>query len=75
MASTEAIFQCWKTASDLWVQSRTRNPAIVLSDADLLIVATAITNKRALVTVDEKISTRLKELGLHATLHEIKVSS
>lgn len=66
-------FQGWKTASDLWVQSRTRSPALVLSDGDLLIAATAIVHKRALVTVDEKLRARLKELGLQATLHEIKV--
>lgn len=65
-------FQGWKIASDLRVQSQTRSPAIVVSEGDLLITATAIAHKRALVTVDDKLRARLKEMGLQTALHEIE---
>ncbi len=61
----------WKLAADLWAKASACKPALVFSDGDLLITATAIAHSRALVTVDEKLRTLLKRLNLHAALHEI----
>jgi predicted nucleic acid-binding protein len=64
----------WKIAADLWVKCRTHKPAIVLSEGDLLITATALAHNRALVTVDENLRSRLKQLGLHGSVCEIAVA-
>jgi predicted nucleic acid-binding protein len=64
----------WKIAADLWAKCRAQTPPVTLSDGDLLITATALAHNRVLVTVDEKLRSRLKELGLHGALHEPKLA-
>ena len=64
----------WKIAADLWAKGRSQTPALLFSDGDLLITATALAHNRLLATVDEKLRSGLKALGLQAALHELKIA-
>lgn len=64
----------WKIAADLWIKGRTQSPALVFSDGDLLIAATALAHRRALATVDENLRSRLRDLGLQSALHDVEIS-
>jgi predicted nucleic acid-binding protein len=65
----ERGFAGWRVAADLWASSRQHEPSVVLSEGDLLIVATALMHDRQLVTVDRNLQTRLRTLGHHGLLH------
>jgi len=45
-------FVGWRLAADLWANCKHHQPSVVLSEGDLLIVATALMHDRQLVTVD-----------------------
>jgi len=57
-------FVGWRLAADLWANCKHHQPSVVLSEGDLLIVATALMHDRQLVTVDLNLQARLKALGL-----------
>lgn len=49
----------WEVATDLWARGQVAKPAIVLSENDLLIYATALTYGRTLITLDKKLVRQL----------------
>lgn len=56
--------QGWNVAADLWVRGQLHKPAVNVSEGDLLILATAITHGRALLTTDAALGDRAQELGV-----------
>ena len=65
----ERGFAGWRIAADLWANCRRHQPSVVLSEGDLLIVATSLMHDRRLVTVDMKLQAGLRSLGLGGVLH------
>jgi predicted nucleic acid-binding protein len=65
----ERGFTGWRVAADLWANCKQHEPSVVLSEGDLLIVATALTHDRQLVTVDSNLQARLKVIGHEGLLH------
>lgn len=53
----------WAVAADLHADASSRAQAIVLSEGDLLIFATALAHDMVLVTTDAKLVGRCRELG------------
>jgi predicted nucleic acid-binding protein len=53
----------WRVGIRLYADGKVRKPAITLSDADLLIAATAIAQGRILVTADRGLYENLETLG------------
>jgi len=53
----------WDVATTLWVDGKLQTPAVVFSDADLLIAATAAAYERPFATSDSRLAERL------ATVH------
>lgn len=53
----------WVTAAELWARGRAMKPAVVFSDADLLIAVTAARYGRALVTCDARLATNLERIA------------
>jgi predicted nucleic acid-binding protein len=53
----------WTTAAELWAQGRAKRPAIVFSDGDLIIAATASLHGETLVTFDAKLAKNLEAIG------------
>jgi hypothetical protein len=65
----ERGFTGWRVAADLWANCKHHEPSVVLSEGDLLIVATALTHDRQLVTVDSNLQASLKVIGYESLLH------
>lgn len=53
----------WSVASELYAVGQLSKPAIVLSDGDLLIAATATHHGRTLVTADMNLARSLAAIG------------
>src|SRR5206468_4284700 len=53
----------WEIAAELWAQGQVQKPAIVFSEGDLLIAATAAAHERTLVTSDEALAANLLRVG------------
>ena len=53
----------WRVGIRLYADGKVHKPAITLSDADLLIAATAIAHERILVTADRGLYENLERLG------------
>lgn len=53
----------WSAAAELWARAQTQQPAITMSEADLLIATTAFFHERTLVTSDEALAGQLNALG------------
>jgi len=54
----------WDLAAKLWAKGRTHKPAIVFTDADLLIAATASFHGRAFATSEKNLLTNLRAIGI-----------
>lgn len=50
----------WDYAAELWAKLKNHQPSIVLTDADLLIAATAGFHRRTLVTAEKNLVENLK---------------
>ncbi len=53
----------WAHAAELWARLRVQKPAVVLSEGDLLITATASFHQETLITFDAKLVERLHAVG------------
>lgn len=53
----------WAHAAELWAKTRAHKPAIVLSEGDLLIAATASFHEETLITFDAKLVENLHAIG------------
>lgn len=58
----------WNLAAHLWAEGRALKPALVLTDADLLVAATALTHARTLLTADRGLAEGLQRLSLGVTV-------
>lgn len=54
----------WDVAARLWAEGRALKPALVLSEGDLLVAATAVTHERTLFTADRGLREGLARLSL-----------
>jgi predicted nucleic acid-binding protein len=54
----------WELAAKLWAKGRTHKPAIVFTDADLLIAATAFFHERTFATSEANLVTNLALIGV-----------
>jgi predicted nucleic acid-binding protein len=54
----------WEVAARLYAQCKRTQPALNMSDGDLLIVATAVTHRRALLTSDARLAEQVGRLQL-----------
>lgn len=64
----------WRAAARLYADGQLHQPAILLSDGDLLIAATAIAHERILVTTDLKLYKNLQALGHGAWVISLALS-
>lgn len=64
----------WDIAGDLHARAATHSPAIVFEEGDLLIFSTALANQLKLLTSDERLATRIAQLGLAAQVDCIPVA-
>src|SRR5690606_5142318 len=53
----------WNYAAELWARLKTHKPSLSLTDADLLIAATAGFHRRTLVTAEKKLVENLQAVG------------
>lgn len=53
----------WTLAAELWARGRAQKQAILFSDGDLLIAATASLHSETLVTFDAKLAKNLEAIG------------
>jgi predicted nucleic acid-binding protein len=53
----------WSLAARLWADGRAHRPAIVFTDADLLIAATAAIHGRTFVTSEGRLADNLRQIG------------
>lgn len=53
----------WRVGTHLFADGRFHEPAITISDGDLLIAATAIAHERILMTADRPLYENLRNLG------------
>ena len=53
----------WTFAARLWADGRAHRPAIVMTDADLLIAATAAIHGRPFATSEARLAANLREIG------------
>lgn len=60
-------------AADLHARAATARPAIVIADADLLIVSTALAHHMILVTSDRPLVERCRELDLGSYVEHVPV--
>ena len=58
----------WNVAARIWAQARARKPALSLSDADLIIAATAEFHGRTLATADMRLAENLRLLGFRSVM-------
>lgn len=63
-------YETWDIAADVYARGRTRTPAVVIGDADLLIFATAARAGRTLVTTDRRLADNLDAIG-HRSVVEV----
>lgn len=64
----------WRAAARLYADGKLHQPAIQLSDGDLLIAATAIAHERVLVTTDRHLHANLQSLGHGAWVISLALS-
>jgi predicted nucleic acid-binding protein len=58
----------WNVAARLWAAGRARKPAVVVTDADLLIAATAEFHGRAFSTCEAQLAENLKAMGMRTSV-------
>ena len=58
----------WNLAARLWAEGRSQKPALKLTDADLLIAATAAFHSHELATADAKLAEGLKRISFPVTV-------
>ena len=63
----------WLQAADLHARAAVRKPAIVLSDADLLLVTVAMVHGMVFLTADAKLVANCESLGLGAHVELIEL--
>lgn len=54
----------WKMAASFWAKAKRHKPALAISDADLLIFSTAMSQGYVLATTDQKLVKSLEKLDL-----------
>lgn len=69
----ERGFAGWDLAAEIWRRARREKPAVVFSEGDLLIVATAMLHQCTLVTCDGKLADGLKRIGYQGPLEVLPV--
>jgi predicted nucleic acid-binding protein len=58
-----ANFAAWNIAANLWAEGKAKQPSVILSEADLLIFASALAYGRRLATTDAHLVERIRDLG------------
>jgi predicted nucleic acid-binding protein len=66
--------RAWNVASDLHARAANESPAIVFEEGDLLSFATALANQLKLVTSDERLAARIRQLELDAHVECLPVA-
>jgi predicted nucleic acid-binding protein len=61
----------WNVAARLWAAGRARKPAVVVTDADLLIAATAEFHGRAFATCEAQLAENPKAMGLRSSVQVV----
>ena len=64
----------WSVATDIYAAAAVHKPAIVLSDGDTLIAATAFAAKYTLVTSDAKLGKNLSALGYGGQVETLRLA-
>lgn len=64
----------WDIAADLHARAAVRSPALTISEADLLIIATAVAHGLMIVTSDVAMAEHARTLGLGAQVELIAVA-
>ena len=65
----------WTLAARLWADGRAKQPAIVFTDADLLIAATAANHGRPFVTSEARLADNLQRIGFPVEVHVVPAAS
>lgn len=65
----------WNVAAQLWAKARQQRPAVVFTDADLLIAVTAALHGRAFATSEARLAENLRKVEYAAPMHVIEASS
>ena len=65
----------WNLAAQLWAKARQQRPAVVFTDADLLIAVTAALHGRAFATSEARLVENLRRIEYTAPMQVIETSS
>jgi predicted nucleic acid-binding protein len=63
----------WNVAARLWAEGRSRKPALVFSDADLFIAATAAFHGHELATADAGLAEGLRKIAFPVVVRPVAI--
>jgi predicted nucleic acid-binding protein len=64
----------WNLAARVWADGRAHRPAIVFTDADLLIAATAATHRRRFATSEGRLADNLRRIGFPVEVQVVPIT-